>query len=546
MSRNDTRVCDAARPASAETPTQPSDDAEASPPRTPPGKRPAIVDVPCDPEMERYRSRLDAQLARRNTAQSQMPTQPSVPGERALPALSWVANVLREGPPPWLTIAPIVALLIVGGAVGYFHREPVAPVAVTSTSTPPAHDDSAQLKQALLLERDKTEQLSRELTVAWRELNAQVLALADKAAQESELGDLRQALKQTEELAGAYELLLSQERRRTQMLDEQLVARNEAASAGKGAQSQETVTLRQALKQAEERAAGQAQLLSAATADKAAQEQAFGSLRLAVKQAAEQAVVQEQALTQQRQRSLTLEEQLASDRAAREQELSTLRQRNRALEEQLASDRAAREQELSTLRQRNRALEEQLASDKVAREQELGALRQALKEAEERETGHQQHVAEERGRIGQLKTEVTTRPAVVMAADRPAKTTPANGKASDGASDGPTPVAASANLDLPRLMARARLLLVQGDIGAARIVLERAAEGGNAPALFALAETFDPAVLSAWGTLGTQGDVARAQDLYAKAFAGGVLEAKERMGASLGGRNNESAGRADR
>jgi len=454
----------------------------------------------------RYRSRLEAQLARRNTAQDQMPTQPSVPGERTLPALSWVTNVLREAP-PWLTIAPIAALLIVGGAVWYFHREPVAPVAVTSTSTPPAPDDSAQ--------------------------------------QGSELGDLRQALKQAEELAGAYELL-SQERQRTQMLDEQLVARNEAASAGKGAQSQETVTLRQALKQAEERATGHAQLLSAATADKAAQEQAFGSLRLAVKQAAEQAVAQEQALAQERQRSLTLEEQLASDRAVREQELSPLRQRNRALDEQLASDRAAREQELSPLRQRNRALEEQRASDKVVREQELGALRQALQEAEERETGDQRRVAEERGRIGQLKTEVTARQSVVMAADRPAKIMPANGNASDGASDGPTPVAASVNLDLPRLMARARLLVVQGDISAARIVLERAAEGGNAPALFALAETFDPAMLSAWGTLGTQGDVARAQDLYAKAFAGGVLEAKERMGASRAGRNNESAGRTDR
>jgi hypothetical protein len=479
-----------------------------------------MVDMPRDPEMERYRSRLEAQLARRNTAQDQMPTQPSVPGERTLPALSWMTNVLREAP-PWLTIAPIAALLIVGGAVWYFHREPVAPVAVTSTSTPPAPDDSAQLEQALLLERDKTEQLSRELTVAWRELNARTLALADKAAQESELGDLRQALKQAEELAGAYELLLSQERQRTQMLDEQLVARNEAASAGKGAQSQEAVTLRQALKQAEERATGQAQLLSAATADKAAQEQAFGSLRLAVKQAAEQAVAQEQALAQERQRSLTLDEQLASDRAAREQELSTLLQRNRALEEQRASD-------------------------KVVREQELGALRQALQEAEERETGDQRRVAEERGRIGQLKTEVTARQSVVMAADRPAKIMPANGNASDGASDGPTPVAASVNLDLPRLMARARLLLVQGDISAARIVLERAAEGGNAPALFALAETFDPAMLSAWGTLGTQGDVARAQDLYAKAFAGGVLEAKERMGASRAGRNNESAGRTDR
>ena len=443
-----------------------------------------MAERPLDPEMERFRSRLEAQLARRNTPQSPTPSQPTGPGERTLTALPWVPNVLREVP-QWLTVAPIVALMLVGGGVWWFNREPVVPVAVANASTPPAYEESAQLKQALLQERDKTEQLSRELTVAWRELSAQMLALADKAAQERELSDLRQALKQTEELESAYELLLSQERQHTQMLDEQMVARREAvaaASAGKAAQGQEIVTLRQALKQAEERAAGQAQLLSAAMTDKAVQEQEFGSLRLAVKQAAEQAVVQEQALTQERRRSRTLEEQLASDRAASEEELST--------------------------------------------------LRQALKEAEERKTSLERLVAQERGRIDQLEMELATRQAVVVAADTPAKTAPANGRASDGASDGPTPVAASADLDLPRLMARARLLLVRGDIGAARVVLGRAAEGGYAPALFALAETFDPAVLLAWGTIGTQGDVARAQDLYAKAFAGGVMEAKERMGAS--------------
>ena len=44
----------------------------------------------------------------------------------------------------------------------------------------------------------------------------------------------------------------------------------------------------------------------------------------------------------------------------------------------------------------------------------------------------------------------------------------------------------------------------QGNIGAARIVLERAAETGSAPALFALAETYDPLILAAWGTFGTR------------------------------------------
>jgi hypothetical protein len=44
-----------------------------------------------------------------------------------------------------------------------------------------------------------------------------------------------------------------------------------------------------------------------------------------------------------------------------------------------------------------------------------------------------------------------------------------------------------------------------------------------------IATTYDPAILSAWGTVGTQGDVGKAQELYAKAFASGVREAKDRL-----------------
>jgi TPR repeat protein len=89
---------------------------------------------------------------------------------------------------------------------------------------------------------------------------------------------------------------------------------------------------------------------------------------------------------------------------------------------------------------------------------------------------------------------------------------------------------APGNLEAARLTARARQLLDQGNISAARLLLERAAETGSAPALFALAETYDPAVLSA-RTSGTQGDVVKAQELYAKALAGGVQEAKDRLNA---------------
>jgi hypothetical protein len=79
-----------------------------------------------------------------------------------------------------------------------------------------------------------------------------------------------------------------------------------------------------------------------------------------------------------------------------------------------------------------------------------------------------------------------------------------------------------------RLLARAGALLRQGDIGAARIVLERAVETGSAQASFMLAETYDPLVLSTWKTYGTRGDVTKARELYAKALAGGIQEARDR------------------
>ena len=82
-----------------------------------------------------------------------------------------------------------------------------------------------------------------------------------------------------------------------------------------------------------------------------------------------------------------------------------------------------------------------------------------------------------------------------------------------------------------RLLPRARALLDQGNIGAARIVLELAAEKDIAQASFMLAETYDPAVLSAWGTYGTRGEAAKARELYAKAHRGGIREAKERLDA---------------
>jgi hypothetical protein len=76
---------------------------------------------------------------------------------------------------------------------------------------------------------------------------------------------------------------------------------------------------------------------------------------------------------------------------------------------------------------------------------------------------------------------------------------------------------------------RARSFLVQGDIKTARLFLERAADLGDSSATFALAETYDPIILSLWPARSLLADGDRARVLYEEALASGVTEAKQRM-----------------
>jgi TPR repeat protein len=73
-------------------------------------------------------------------------------------------------------------------------------------------------------------------------------------------------------------------------------------------------------------------------------------------------------------------------------------------------------------------------------------------------------------------------------------------------------------------------LMGNGDIVAARLMFQRAAEAGDARAAFALAETFDPSVLEKLGTKGAiKADIAMAQRWYAKAKDLGSTAAPERL-----------------
>jgi myosin heavy subunit len=84
-------------------------------------------------------------------------------------------------------------------------------------------------------------------------------------------------------------------------------------------------------------------------------------------------------------------------------------------------------------------------------------------------------------------------------------------------------------VDEQRLLARANALLQQADISGARPLLEHAVEHGSARAAFMLAETYDARVLQAWRARGISGDPTKARQLYERAQAGGIEDAKGRI-----------------
>ena len=99
------------------------------------------------------------------------------------------------------------------------------------------------------------------------------------------------------------------------------------------------------------------------------------------------------------------------------------------------------------------------------------------------------------------------------------------------------PVIATARLIDPNkaridgLLAQAAQRIDGGDITGAREMLQGADDGGQGAVFFALAETYDPNMLAAWGTRGVAADADKARALYHKAFDLGVAQAQKRLDA---------------
>jgi len=76
---------------------------------------------------------------------------------------------------------------------------------------------------------------------------------------------------------------------------------------------------------------------------------------------------------------------------------------------------------------------------------------------------------------------------------------------------------------------RGDALIASGDLAAARLVLRRAADAGDARAAMTLAETYDPAILEKLGVHGVVPDLAMARGWYEKAKQFGATEATQRL-----------------
>jgi hypothetical protein len=95
-----------------------------------------------------------------------------------------------------------------------------------------------------------------------------------------------------------------------------------------------------------------------------------------------------------------------------------------------------------------------------------------------------------------------------------------------------TPEDAVRHLDpdvVAALLKRAEALIASGDVAAARLVLRRAADAGDARAAMALAGTYDPAILEKLDVHGFVPDLAMARNWYEKARKFGSAEAPQRL-----------------
>jgi hypothetical protein len=368
-------------------------------------------------------------------------------------------------------------------------------------------------ERAFKEERDKTERLTRELASARKEAEARSALLAAAHAE---------VLQATENKAVAVEqkpALASEHDRAETLARESTFVRAELDTA---------------------RASGQEAARSAEAAKQSAEAAKIG---------------QERALKEERDKTERLTRELASARKEAEARSALLAAAHaEVLQAMQTGEAAAAEQKLALARERDRAdpLARELASvrnELEAANRQIAALNAhavascqlTVDSSELRMAEPSSRTAEDKApRPQQISGEaVASIPGPSSASELPRPEPQST--APEAASDSDPKVAmrterstsesaaSRPSADEQRLLARANALLRQAEISSARPLLERALERGSARAAFMLAETYDARVLQSWRVRGISGDPAKARELYERAQAGGIEDAKERI-----------------
>jgi hypothetical protein len=128
-------------------------------------------------------------------------------------------------------------------------------------------------------------------------------------------------------------------------------------------------------------------------------------------------------------------------------------------------------------------------------------------------------------------------PAAPAAAPAPAAQTAAPAPVAQTAAPAPVPQKPKSSFvvrhldpeEVAALVKRGEAFVASGDLASARLVLQRAAEAGEAQAALSLAETYDPSVLEKLGFQGPTADVEKARYWYERAQEFGSSNASARL-----------------
>ena len=384
---------------------------------------------------------------------------------------------------------------------------------------------------ALKQEREKAEKLRVELAAARREAESQAAILrsaSDEATRLKEASaratdELRQALRQAqdkaEKLAGELAAARQEVEAQTAVARAASEEARQAVETSKRSAEEQGQALREAQGKAEKLAAaelggsrGGKLQVPELSAGEFGEGQAAGAKEAAERSADEQ----RRALQQERDKTEKLAAELAEARSSLEAQAKAK-----------AAEEVARDNQLAAVRGE---LQKAKAEATVARES-LEAERTRTQRVEQQLASIQESTGARGSRSPAAASSTVGQPSIAAssAPEAPTKAPTGDVQQPTNLATRPTTGPEQGSPQAVRLIARANLLLEQGNIGAARNMLDRAAEMGSTEALFWLAETYDPLLLSARQTFGTQSDIAKARELYGKALAGGVSQAKVRL-----------------